>query len=328
MDNILITGGAGYIGSHASKNLKQGGYNPITFDNLVTGWRDAVQFGPFVKGDLLFQEDLDRVFANWNPIAVMHFASLSEVGNSCLNPEIYWRNNVVGSLNLLQSMVKANCQYLVFSSTCSIYGENNEMVVNEDTPTNPINPYAASKRAIEDMITGFVEVHGLKVIRFRYFNVAGSDPEGKIGEFHRPETHLIPTVLETIKAEKGSIEIFGDDYPTADGTCIRDYIHVEDIVQAHILGLENLLGGCRGGGVYNLGNGKGYSVREVINSCLKITNKSVPVEVRNRRLGDVSSITNGSNKATLELGWKCQYPEINKIVKDAWNWAKYGSYKQ
>ncbi len=328
MDNILVTGGAGYIGSHACKKLRKMGYNPITFDSLVTGWKDAVQFGPFEKGDLLKPDDLDRVFTTWQPKAVLHFAALSEVGTSVKVPGLYWRNNVIGSLNLLEAMVRAKCSKLVFSSTCSIYGENDKILVQEDTPTNPLNPYAASKRAVEDMIGGFVNAKGINVIRFRYFNVAGADPKGRIGEFHRPETHLIPLVLENIKSENGFIEIFGNEYPTPDGTCIRDFIHVEDLVDAHYLGLMSLLASARKDEVFNLGNGNGYSVREVVNCCLKVSNRKIPVVVKCHRPGDASAIISGSNKANLVLGWKCKHPEIEKIVADSWNWVLNGSYNQ
>jgi len=328
VDNILVTGGAGYIGSHACKALKNRGVNPVTFDSLITGWKDSVKFGPFVKGDLLDPRSIEQVFSEWKPKAVMHFAALSEVATSVNTPELYWRNNVLGSLNLLEAMLKANCHHLVFSSTCSIYGENDSVMVNEDSPTNPLNPYAASKRAVEDMISGIVAATELKVIRFRYFNVSGADPEGQIGEFHRPETSLIPLVLENIKAVSGQIEIFGDDYPTADGTCIRDYIHVEDLVHAHILGLNALFAGSKKDEVYNLGNGNGFSVKEVINCCLRVTNKQVPVIIKSRRAGDASAIVSGSEKAKLELGWRCQYPEIDNIVSHTWNWIKHGAYQK
>lgn len=328
MDNILVTGGAGYIGSHVCLKLKEMGYNPITFDNLVTGWRDAVQFGPFVKGDLLDPSDLDLVFSTWCPKAVMHFAALSEVGASIRFPGQYWRNNVLGSLNLLESMAQAECKKLVFSSTCSIYGESDKDLVLEDTPTNPLNPYSASKKAVEDMISGFVEAMGMNVVRFRYFNVSGADPKGRIGEFHKPETHLIPLLLENICTKNGRIEIFGNDYPTPDGTCIRDFIHVEDIANAHLLGLEKLLADNAKDEVYNLGNGIGYSVREIIDSCLKVTNGDIPIVIKGRRQGDSSSIVSGSKKANLELGWNCQYQEIEKIISDSWNWVINGDFNR
>ena len=323
-----MTGGAGYIGSHACKKLGQMGYNPITFDNLETGWRDAVQFGPFEKGDLLNPEDLNRVFSIWNPKAVMHFAALSEVETSVKKPELYWKNNVIGSFNLLEAMLRANCNKLIFSSTCSIYGENDKVIVQEDTPTNPVNPYAATKKATEDMISDYVVTSGIKVIRFRYFNVAGAAPQGNIGEFHRPETHLIPSVLEKIKSETGCIEIYCDDYGTPDGTCIRDFIHVEDLVDAHFLGLVNILTANRKDEVYNLGNGNGYSVKDIIQCCFSICKKELPVVIKDRRPGDASTIISGSKKANLELGWRCKFPEIEKIVADSWNWIQKGSYNQ
>ena len=328
MRRILVTGGAGYIGSHACKALKDKGFTPITFDNLSTGWMDSVKFGPFEKGDLLSKAQIENVLKKWKPDAVMHFAALSEVATSVKFPGLYWRNNVLGSLNLVEAMVKANCNNLVFSSTCSIYGENDSVFVNEDSPTNPINPYAASKRAIEDILSSFVKSTELRVIRFRYFNVSGADPEGEIGEFHRPETSLIPLILASIFSESGTIEIFGNDYPTPDGTCIRDFIHVEDLVHAHLLGLESLISGSTKDSVFNLGNGNGFSVKEVINCCLRVSNKKVPIIIKDRRAGDPSAIVSGSEKAKIELGWSCKYPKMDDIVLHSWNWIKNGNYQQ
>ena len=241
MDTVLVTGGAGYIGSHACKALRQLGFLPVTFDSLVTGWEDAVRFGPLERGDLLDKERLEQAIKAWSPVAVLHFAALSLVRESCRNPGLYWRNNVAGTLNLIEAMVEAGCLRMVFSSTCSIYGETDGLPVSEKSPELPGNPYAATKQTSENMLLSFRDSHGLESIRFRYFNVAGADPDCEVGEHHRPETHLVPLALNAITDEGSQLEVFGTDYPTPDGTCIRDYIHVSDLVDAHILGLKQLL---------------------------------------------------------------------------------------
>ena len=257
---VLVTGGAGYIGSHACKALQQLGFTPVTFDNLVTGWRDAVKFGPFEQGDLLNRDDIDRVFVKHSPIAVMHFAALSLVGESIQKPGLYWQNNVMGSLNLIQAAVDNGCMNFVFSSTCATYGDQDGLVLDEDSMQHPINAYGASKRAVENVLADYHAAYGLNHVIFRYFNVAGADPEAEIGEFHRPETHLIPLILDAIEGKRDPLTIFGTDYDTPDGTCIRDYVHVCDLVDAHILGLNWLQKG-RESRVFNLGTGYGFSVR-------------------------------------------------------------------
>ncbi|HHI71202.1 MAG TPA: UDP-glucose 4-epimerase GalE, partial [Rhodobacteraceae bacterium] len=243
MKHVLVTGGAGYIGSHACKALRAAGYVPVTFDNLVTGWADAVKFGPFEQGDLLDRKALDQVFSRYQPVAVMHFAALSLVGESMEKPGLYWRNNVLGSLNLIEAAANAGCRKIVFSSTCATYGDQDNVVLDEDSPQEPINAYGASKRAIEDILGNFAQSDGIEHVIFRYFNVAGADPEAEIGEYHRPETHLIPLVLDAIAGRREALTIYGTDYDTPDGTCIRDYVHVCDLVDAHILGLEWLISG-------------------------------------------------------------------------------------
>ncbi|NCU21461.1 UDP-glucose 4-epimerase GalE, partial [Candidatus Falkowbacteria bacterium] len=249
MTPVLVTGGAGYIGSHACKALVRAGYLPVTFDSLVTGWRDAVKFGPLEQGCLMDRARLDEVFAKWRPAAVMHFAALSQVGEAMAQPGKYWRGNVCASLNLIEAAVAAGCLDFVFSSTCATYGDQDGVVLNEDSPQAPINSYGASKRAIEDMLRDFGAAHGLRSVIFRYFNVAGADPEGEVGEFHRPETHLIPLMLDAIDGKRPALTLFGTDYPTPDGTCIRDYVHVMDLVEAHVLGLKWLEAG-RGSTVF------------------------------------------------------------------------------
>ena len=256
--HVLVTGGAGYIGSHACKALRDAGYTPVAFDNLVTGWQDAVKFGPFEQGDLLDRSRLDAVFAKWRPVAVMHFAALSQVGESMSMPGKYWLNNVMGSLNLFEASIAAGCLNVVFSSTCATYGDHDNVVLDETTPQHPINAYGASKRAIEDMLRDFGASNGVNAVVFRYFNVAGADPEAEVGEFHRPETHLIPLMLDAIDGKRGALTIFGTDYDTPDGTCIRDYIHVVDLAKAHVVALERLLANENENKVeiFNLGTGE------------------------------------------------------------------------
>ena len=241
MRAVLVTGGAGYIGAHACKALRDAGFLPVTFDNLSNGWRDAVRFGPLVEGDLFDRAALDAAFARYRPVAVMHFAALSLVGEAMRDPGKYWRANVLGSLNLIEAAVNAGCLHFVFSSTCATYGDQDGVVLDEDTPQRPINSYGKSKRAIEDMLADFGASHGLRSVIFRYFNVAGADPDAEVGEFHQPETHLIPLMLDAIDGKRPALTVFGTDYPTPDGTCIRDYVHVSDLADAHVLGVNWLL---------------------------------------------------------------------------------------
>jgi UDP-glucose 4-epimerase len=326
-DHILVTGGAGYIGSHACKALQAAGYVPVTFDNLVTGWEEAVKFGPFEQGDLLNRARLDEVFAKWKPVAVMHFAALSQVGESMKEPGKYWLNNVMGSLNLIEAATAADCLRFVFSSTCATYGDHDNIVLDENTPQAPINAYGASKRAIEDMLHDFEISHGLQSVIFRYFNVAGADPEGEVGEFHQPETHLIPLMLDAIAGKRGALTVFGTDYETPDGTCIRDYVHVCDLVDAHVLGLGWLQGG-KGSRVFNLGTGTGFSVREVIASSRAVTNQEVPIIEGARRAGDCTRLISGSVRALKELGWAPKRSEMATMIADAWRWHQTGHYSR
>ena len=327
MKHVLVTGGAGYIGSHACKALRAAGYVPVTFDNLVTGWADAVKFGPFEQGDLLDRKALDQVFSRYQPVAVMHFAALSLVGESMEKPGLYWRNNVLGSLNLIEAAANAGCRKIVFSSTCATYGDQDNVVLDEDSPQEPINAYGASKRAIEDILGNFAQSEGIEHVIFRYFNVAGADPEAEIGEYHRPETHLIPLVLDAIAGRREALTIYGTDYDTPDGTCIRDYVHVCDLVDAHILGLEWLISG-KGSRVFNLGTGKGFSVREVIDSCRAVTNRKVPLIEGKRRAGDAAKLVSGSARAVRELGWKPDRSILQTMVTDAWRWHQNGHYEK
>ncbi|MCA0042088.1 UDP-glucose 4-epimerase GalE [Celeribacter litoreus] len=324
---VLVTGGAGYIGSHACKALRAAGYTPVTFDNLSTGWEDAVKFGPFEKGDLLDRARLDEIFAKHKPVAVMHFAAYSQVGESMQDPAKYWRNNVIGSLTLIEATVAAGCKNFVFSSTCATYGDQDNVVLNEDSVQLPINSYGASKRAIEDILDNFGDAFGLNHVIFRYFNVAGSDPETEVGEFHQPETHLIPLMLDAIAGKRDALTIFGTDYDTPDGTCIRDYVHVCDLVDAHVLGLKWLEEG-KGSRVFNLGTGKGFSVREVVDQSRAVTNKEVPYVEGDRRPGDCTKLVSGSERAMNELGWEPHRSNLKQMIADAWAWHQIGHYEK
>ena len=324
---VLVTGGAGYIGSHACKALRAAGYVPVTFDNLCTGWEDAVKFGPFEKGDLTDRARLDAVFARHRPVAVMHFAALSQVGESMAHPGRYWHNNVTGSLTLIEAAVAAGCLNFVFSSTCATYGEQDNVVLDESSAQHPINAYGASKRAIEDILRDFDAAHGLKSVIFRYFNVAGADPEAEVGEFHRPETHLIPLILDAIDGKRPALTIFGTDYDTPDGTCIRDYVHVCDLVDAHVLGLKWLEQG-KGSRVFNLGTGSGFSVREVMDQARTVTGRPVPFEEGPRRAGDCTKLVSGSTRAVQELGWKPGRSTLPSMIADAWRWHRQGHYRK
>ena len=325
MANVLVTGGAGYIGSHACKVLAAAGHTPITYDNLCTGWEDAVKFGPFEAGDLLDRPRLDAVFAQYNPVAVMHFAALSQVGESVTDPGLYWRNNAGGSLNLIEAATAAGCENFVFSSTCATYGDQDGVTLTEDTAQHPINAYGASKRAVEDILRNFEHSHGLRHVIFRYFNVAGADPAGEIGEFHQPETHLIPLMLDAIDGKRPALTVFGTDYDTPDGTCIRDYVHVMDLVEAHVKGLEWLIDGGAPA-VFNLGTGSGFSVREVIDHSRAVTNKSVPIVEGARRAGDCTKLVSGSDRAMSELGWTPSRSTLEAMITDAWRWHQNGHY--
>ena len=327
MTNILVTGGAGYIGSHACKALKQAGYTPVTYDNLVTGWQDAVKFGPFERGDLADRARLDEVFARYQPAAVMHFAALSQVGEAMSEPGRYWRNNVAGSLTLIEAATAAGCLDVVFSSTCATYGEHDNVVLDEDTPQEPLNAYGASKRAVEDILRDFGAAHGLRAVIFRYFNVAGADPEAEVGEHHRPETHLIPVMLEAIDGTRPALTVHGTDYDTPDGTCIRDYVHVCDLVDAHVLGLKWLEAG-KGSQVFNLGTGSGFSVMQVIEQSRSVTNRAVPYQTGPRRAGDATKLVSGSTRAEQDLGWTPRRSTLDKMIADAWKWHQTGHYEK
>ena len=325
--NVVVTGGAGYIGSHACNALKKAGFVPVTFDNLSTGWRDSVKFGPFEYGDLLNSSDIDKVLDKYSPIAIMHFAGLSQVGESIINPKIYWENNVVGSLNLVNSAIKYNCMNFVFSSTCATYGEQDNVLLEETSDQLPINAYGRSKCAVENILNDFEIAHGLRYVTFRYFNVAGANIEAKIGEYHQPESHLIPLLLNSIDQKRDLFTIYGMDYDTPDGTCVRDYIHVSDLVDAHILGIKWLLNG-KISRVFNLGTGHGFSVLEVIEAVKNVTNKNVAVKEGVRRTGDCTKLVSNSKRAKEELGWTPRKSDLKRIISDSWFWHQNVSYSK
>jgi UDP-glucose 4-epimerase len=322
MSTILVTGGAGYIGSHAVLALKNAGYEVIVLDNLSNGHRELVEEVLQVKlivGDMSDRTLLENIFSTHKIEAVMHFAAYIAVGESVTDPAKYYQNNVAGTLTLLEAMLAASVNKFIFSSTCALYGVPKFVPLTEEHPQDPISPYATSKWMVERILSDFHTAYNLKSVRFRYFNAAGADPNGLLGEDHEPETHLIPLVLLAALGKRESIFIFGTDYPTPDGTCIRDYIHVTDLAQAHILGLEYLL---KGGDseVFNLGNGSGFSVREVIETAKKLTGREIKIEERDRRPGDPPILVGSSDKATKVLGWHPQYPNVNEILTHAWQW--------
>ena len=319
--HVLVTGGAGYIGAHACKALSRAGFTPVAFDNLTTGWADAVKFGPLFQGDLMDRASIDAAFARYKPVAVMHFAALSLVGESMSNPGKYWRTNVNGSLNLIEASLAAGVRNFVFSSTCATYGDLDGIKLDEDTPQNPINAYGGSKKAIEEILRDFGKSDGLNHVIFRYFNVAGADPEGEVGEQHVPETHLIPLMLDAIDGKRPALTVFGSDYNTRDGTCVRDYVHVSDLVDAHVLGLRWLLDG-KGNRVFCLGSGEGFSVREVIEASRAVTNREVPIIAGARRPGDATMLVSGSSRAIRELDWTPTRSNLTQMIGDALIWSR------
>jgi UDP-arabinose 4-epimerase len=319
MVNVLVTGGAGYIGSHACKALAASGLLPIAYDNLVSGHAWAVKWGPLEVGDILDRARLDEVFHKHRPSAVMHFAAYAYVGESVEQPVKYYRNNVSGTLSLLEAMHDHGVQRLVFSSSCATYGMPQGSRIGEDHPQNPINAYGASKLMVERMLADFGTAYGLRSISLRYFNAAGADPDGEIGEDHDPETHLIPLVLETAMGKRRNVTIHGTDYDTPDGTCIRDYVHVTDLAEAHVLALKALQGNGNAAS-RNLGIGKGFSVKQVIETARSVTNRTIAVKEGARRPGDPPQLVADATRAKGELGWKPQCQDLDQIIGSAWNW--------
>jgi UDP-glucose 4-epimerase len=320
MSIVLVTGGAGYVGAHACKALARAGYRPVCFDNLSTGHREAVKWGPLVEGDLTDRAAIDAALAEHRPTAILHFAALSQIGESMADPGRYWRENVMGALNLLEAAVAAGIERFVFSSTCATHGEPEDgATIHEDTAQRPINAYGGSKLAIEGMLRDFEAAYGLSHVIFRYFNVAGADPEGEVGEAHDPETHLVPLVLQAVAGLRPALTIHGTDYDTPDGTAVRDYVHVSDLVDAHVAGLRRLEEGG-GSGVFCLGTGSGFSVREVIAAAGAVTNAPVPVVEGPRRSGDAVRLVCGSERARAELGWQPERSDMEQMIRDAHRW--------
>jgi len=316
---ILVTGGAGYIGSHIVKLLGEKGFEILVIDNLSKGHKEAVLYGTLRKVDLSNETALKQILENFKPDAVMHFAAFIEVGESVVNPIKYYENNTCNTLNLLKIMVETGIKRFIFSSTAAVYGNPQKIPISEDHPLNPINPYGQSKAFVEKILKDFDKAYNLKYVSLRYFNAAGADPEGKIGESHDPETHLIPLILKAAKGERESIKIFGTDYPTSDGTCIRDYIHVNDLAEVHYLALEYLLDGGESS-VFNCGYGHGYSVKEVIDIAKKVTGIDFKVEEADKRPGDPPVLVADSTKLKGTFGWKPNFDDLEYIIQTAWNW--------
>lgn len=318
MSTVIVTGGAGYIGSHVAKSLHRTGFVPVTVDNLSRGHEWAVKWGPIEKVDINDTVVLERIFNRYRPVAVVHLAALAYVGESVSDPYRYYRNNVVGTLSLLEAMQAAGCDRIVFSSTCATYGIPDIVPITEDAPQLPVNPYGASKFTVERILADADTAYGLRSVSLRYFNAAGADPDGDIGEVHDPETHLIPLAL----AAAGTtfpLNVFGDDYDTQDGTCVRDYVHVSDLAQAHVLALRWLLDGNPSRN-FNLGNGHGSSVLDVIDAVRRVTGLSVPCTFAPRRAGDPPRLVADARNAIEQLGWRPQRSSLDVQITDAWNW--------
>ncbi len=320
MKTILVTGGAGFVGSHACKALFRAGYLPVTFDNLEHG-HERVKWGPLERGDLRNETDLHRAFEARRPWAVMHFSAYTYVGESTVDPLRYYDNNVGGTAKLLQACASFGCQNVVFSSSCATYGVPDRLPITEDAAQNPANPYGYTKLVVERMLKDAEVASGIRHVALRYFNAAGADPDGELGELHQPETHLIPLVLFAAMGREPSIKIFGNDYPTPDGTCIRDYVHVSDLADAHVAAIARLAAGNPSNS-FNLGNGLGFSVAEVVRTTEKVTGLSVRTEMCPRRPGDPPVLVGDSTKARELLGWIPNIPGLDQQITHAWTWFR------
>ena len=316
---ILVTGGAGYIGSHTVKELRERGEEVVVYDNLSTGHIEAVGDAHFVKGDLFDTELLKKTFKDYKVDSVIHFAAYSLVGESMTNPAKYYHNNVAGTLSLLDAMLAENVKYLVFSSSAATYGDAGDGLITEDSPQNPTSVYGQTKLMMEQFMADYDKAYGMKYVALRYFNAAGAHVSGEIGEAHNPESHLIPLILQVPNGKREFISVFGEDYPTPDGTCVRDYIHVTDLADAHIKALEYLKNGGRSTH-YNLGNGNGFSVKEVIDTVEKVVGKKINRKIAERRAGDPASLVASSDKIKKELGWEPKFDSLEAIVATAWQW--------
>ena len=320
-ETVLVTGGAGYIGSHACKALAQAGFSPVTVDNLVYGHERAVKWGPFVKGDIHDSQLLDQAFEAFKPLAVLHFAAFAYVGESVTDPGKYYLNNVAGTISLLEAMRRHQCGKIVFSSTCATYGIPDAVPIPEGHIQKPINPYGRSKLMIEQILRDYSDAYGLRYAALRYFNAAGADPDGDIGEDHEPETHLIPLVIQAALGRRPFVEVFGTDYPTPDGTAVRDYIHVTDLAEVHVLALQRLLEGGESM-CLNLGTGKGHSVREVIQAVKEAAAQPVPFRETQRRPGDPPVLVADPAQAIKKFGWEPRYTNLRSIVNTALLWHR------
>jgi UDP-arabinose 4-epimerase len=317
--NVLVTGGAGYIGSHVCKVLKRNGFFPIVYDNLSTGHAYAVKWGPLILGDLADRHNIRETCIRYRPQAVFHFAANALVGESVLHPAKYYRNNTSNSLILLEEICEAKIPYFIFSGTCAVYGNPQFLPLTEEHPLAPINPYGWSKRMIEQMLKDFDAAYGLRFVALRYFNAAGADLEQEIGENHDPETHLLPSILQAALQLREEIVVYGTDFATTDGSAIRDYVHVCDLAEAHLLALRMLLEGEKSR-VFNLGTGKGTSVWEMIHAVQKYVSKKIPVRIAERRAGDPSSLVASADLASTMLGWNPKYSDLETLIRSAWKW--------
>jgi UDP-arabinose 4-epimerase len=321
MKTILVTGGAGFVGSHACKALSRAGYLPVSFDNLERGHERAVKWGPLEQGDLRNDQDLQRAFKAHRPCAVMHFAAYAYVGESTVDPAKYYDNNVGGTAKLLQACAAFDCNNVVFSSSCATYGVPEHLPLKEDAAQNPVNPYGYTKLVVERMLKDAEVAYGIRHVALRYFNAAGADPAGELGELHQPETHLIPLVLFAALGREPSIKIFGHDYATRDGTCVRDYVHVSDLADAHVAAIDWLRAG-NSSDSFNLGNGRGFSVAEVVRTSEKVTGQTIQTEICARRQGDPPTLVSDSSKARRILGWSPKFPELERQITHAWTWFR------
>lgn len=322
MSNVLVVGGAGYIGSHMVSALLDARHSVVILDNLSRGHRNLVLGGELIVGDVGDRQLLNQLFSTKKVDAVIHFAASSLVGESVEKPLEYYRNNVANTIELLGAMGQHRVSNFIFSSTAAVYGEPTEIPIPETHPSKFTNPYGATKRAVEEMLHACAAAHDLHFVALRYFNAAGADPRGRIGERHNPETHLIPLVLQVATGERANVKIYGTDYPTDDGTCIRDYVHVVDLAKAHLLALELLLNGSIRNATYNLGNNCGYSVRQIIDVAEHVSGKSITVIETARRVGDPAILIAKSSKARQELGWRPEFEDLEKIIETAWIWQK------
>ena len=319
--NVLVTGGAGYVGSHTVLSLRKAGHDPVVFDNLSEGHREAVRGEELIEGDLADASRIRRALKETQADAVMHFAASAYVGESVEHPEKYYRNNVINTLKLLSAMRDVGVERMVFSSSCAVYGEPEEVPIREEFPFCPLSPYGRTKAAVEWILEDYNNAYDLSYASLRYFNAAGAAPDGSIGEDHRPETHLIPIIIEAAQGQRSGVSIFGTDYPTRDGTCIRDYIHVMDLARAHVLALEEM--DERDAMAYNLGTGTGHSVREVIEAVKEVTGRDFSVEEDEPRPGDPPELVASSKRICDELDWRPSYRSLEEIVETAWEWHSH-----